>query len=494
MTVRLICMLTAILSTGSLATGSAAAAAEQPRYNVLLFTADDMHAESMQNYGSQVKDLTPNLDRFAKTGMVFDRAHVNAAICAPSRAVIATGLYSHNSGAMGFMPARPGTPDIVTSFQQANYLAGILGKVGHSTPVPGMTWDYQFDRRELGNGRSPTLYYERSTVFFKRCKSEGKPFYFMVNSHDPHRPYCNPAKLTTGAEAPSKTYEPEDVEVPGFVPDLPGVRRELAMYQNSVRRLDDTFGKVMQALDESGFADTTLVVFMSDNGIAIPFAKCNAWFHSTRTPMVVRLPRVVKPGTRDDTHFVSGVDLMPTFLELASVPGPKKLDGRSMLPLLMGTSQGDREFVFTQIDSKAGGDAVPMRCVQNGRFGYIYNPFSDGKHRYRNNNEGQTMAAMNAAAETDPRIAKRVHLFRYRVPEEFYDLEKDPNCLVNLIDAAEHAIHIQEMRKKLDAWMVDTKDPMLEAFRSRDDRAAVDAVLEKTYGKPKQRKNGRKNL
>ena len=299
--------------------GTATAVAEQPRRNVLLFTADDMHAESMRTYGSKVKDMTPHLDRFAKTGMVFDRAHVNAAICAPSRAVIATGLYSHNSGAMGFMPTNAGIPDIVTILRKAGYLTGILGKVPHSTPVPGMTWDYKYDRKELGNGRSPKLYYQRSKVFLERCKNEGKPFYFMVNSHDPHRPYCNPKKLRRGAEMPSRTYQPEDVEVPGFVPDLPGVREELAMYQNSTRRLDDTFGKVMQALDESGFANNTLVIFISDNGIAIPFAKCNAWFHSTRTPMLVRLPGVVKPGTRDSRHFVSGVDLMPTFLELTGV-------------------------------------------------------------------------------------------------------------------------------------------------------------------------------
>lgn len=486
--VRTMCMLAVVAATDSTATAS-----EQPRYNVLLFTADDMHAESMQTYGSKVKDLTPNLDRFAETAMVFNRAHVNAAICAPSRAVIATGLYSHNSGAMGFMHTRPGVPDIVTTLQKAGYLAGILGKVGHSTPVPGMEWDYHFDQKDLGNGRSPTIYYERSKVFLKRCKSEGKPFYFMVNSHDPHRPYCNPQKLTRGAEMPSKTYEPQDVEVPGFVPDLPGVRAELAMYQNSTRRLDDTFDKVMQALDESGFADNTLVVFMSDNGIAIPFAKCNAWFHSTRTPMLVRLPGLVEPGTRDDTHFVSGVDLMPTFLELTGVQGPEKLDGQSMLPLLKGAQQDGRDVVFTQIDSKAGGDAVPMRCVQNARFGYIYNPFSDGKHWYRNNNEGKTMAAMNAAAKTDQQIAERVQLFRYRVPEEFYDLENDPDCLVNLLDSPEHETHVEDMRKNLEAWMVDTGDPMLEAFRNRQDRAVVDAVVEKTYGKPKQKRKPKKN-
>ncbi len=484
-TVSIVALLTMAVLAIVQTTGSAVTAAEPPHYNVLLFTADDMHAESMQTFGCKVKDLTPNLDRFARTGMVFHRAHVNAAICAPSRAVIATGLYSHNSGAMGFMPTRPGIPDIVTTLQKAGYLAGILGKVGHSTPVPGMAWDYHFDQKDLGNGRSPTIYYERSKVFLERCRTEGKPFYFMVNSHDPHRPYCNPEKLTRGAEMPSRTYAPEDVEVPGFVPDLPGVRAELATYQNSTLRLDDTFGKVMQALDESGFADSTIVVFLSDNGIAIPFAKCNTWFHSTRTPMLVRLPGVVKPGTRDETHFVSGVDLMPTFLDLTGVQGPEKLDGRSILPLLQGKPQEGRQFVFTQIDSKAGGDPVPMRCVQNARFGYIYNPFSDGKHLYRNNNEGKTMAAMNAAAKTDEQIAKRVHLFRYRVPEEFYDLEKDPNCLVNLIDSPEHKEQIEAMQQKLEAWMVETSDPMLDAFRNRYDRTTVDAVMEKTYGKPK---------
>jgi N-sulfoglucosamine sulfohydrolase len=457
----------------------------QPRYNILLFTADDMHAESMQIYGSK-SDMTPNLDKFVKSGTVFNKAHVNAAICAPSRAVIATGLYSHNSGAMGFMKANPGTPDLVTTMQKAGYLAGILGKVNHSTPVTSMKWDYSFDYADLGAGRSPKLYYERSKAFFEKCKSEEKLFYFMVNSHDPHRPYCNPDKLVKRAEMPSKLYKPEEVEVPGFLPDLPGVRNELAMYQNSTRRLDDTFGRVLQALDESGFADRTLVVFMSDNGIATPFAKANTWFHSSRTPMLMRLPEVVKPGILDDKHFVSGVDLMPTFLELTGVKGPKQLDGLSIIPLLKGRAQEGRDFVFTQIDKKAGGKPCPMRCVQNSKYGYIYNPFSDGVHYYRNNNEGKTMAAMNQAAKTDPEIKKRVDLFRHRVPEEFYDLEKDPNCLVNLIGNPEHKAELAKMTKRLQENMIRTGDPMLEAFENKDNRTKVDAVIQKTYRKAKK--------
>ncbi|HIF31584.1 MAG TPA: sulfatase [Planctomycetaceae bacterium] len=468
-------------------------AIEQP--NILLFTADDLHAESLGVFGGRPLDLTPNLDRFATQGVLFNRAHVNAAICAPCRAILATGRYSHRSGAMGFMKAREDVPDIVTTFQQAGYLAGILGKYGHSTPKNSMTWDYHFDQKELGNGRNPELYYQRAKTFLERSKREGKPFYFMVNSHDPHRPYCNPAKLTRGATMPSRTYDPSEVHVPGFLPDLPGVRAELAQYLNSTRRLDDTFGKVMQALEESGYADNTLVVFISDNGIAVPFAKCNAWFHSTRTPMLVRWPGVVKAGTRNDVDFVSTVDFFPTFVDATDVKSPAGLDGRSFVALLKGESQENRQFVFSQIDSKAGGDAVPMRCVQNGQYGYIYNPFSDGKHWYRNNNEGKTMAAMQAAAENDAAIAGRINLFRYRVPEEFYDLEKDPDCLHNLIDGSEHREAIESLQAQLVAHMARTADPMLKAFLNRADRGVVDKILLETYGPPKpakKRRNPRK--
>ena len=89
----------------------------QDRPNILLFTADDLHAESLGVYGGRPTDLTPNLDAFAAESMRFTRAHVNAAICAPCRAIIATGRYSHRSGAMGFMPARDDVPDIAARIE-----------------------------------------------------------------------------------------------------------------------------------------------------------------------------------------------------------------------------------------------------------------------------------------------------------------------------------------------------------------------------------------
>jgi N-sulfoglucosamine sulfohydrolase len=462
-------------------------AVNEPQYNILLFTADDLHAESLRTYGSQ-SNMTPQLDAFAKSGFLFERAHVNAAICGPSRAIIATGQYGHNSGAVGFRQANPGTPTLMTVLRSAGFNCGILGKVSHSTPVKGFRWDYHFDQKDLGNGRSPSLYYQRSKEFFEQCKSENKPFYFMVNSHDPHRPYCNPEKLTEGAEMPSKVYAPDEVEVPGFLPDLPGVRKELAMYQNSTRRLDDTFGKVMQALEESGLADSTLIVFMTDNGIAVPFAKCNTYFHSTHTPMILRFPGLTQAGQRDTTNFVSGIDLMPTFLDFLKISEPDKQDGQSFLPLLKGEKQIGRDLVYTQIDMDIKENPVPMRCIQNKKFGYIYNPFSDGNHWYSNNNEGQSMRAMEQAAKNDPAVAARVQLFRYRVPEEFYDLEKDPNCLNNLIKDPKYRSEVVKMKKNLEDKMFASTDPMLVTFQNMDDRKAVDAAIVKTYGELKAKK------
>ncbi|MCA9137217.1 MAG: sulfatase [Planctomycetales bacterium] len=484
--------LSAVIFTAGLV-ASASPSVQAARPNILLFTADDLHAESLGVYGGKPADLTPNLDAFAAEGLLFRNAHVNAAICAPCRAIIATGRYSHRSGAMGFMPAREDVPDIVTTLKAAGYHTGILGKVGHSTPKKSMHWDYHFDQKDLGNGRNPDLYYQRSRTFLDECQAAKKPFYFMVNSHDPHRPYCNPNNLTKGAAMPSRVYAPDEVDVPGFLPDLPGVREELATYLNSTRRLDDTFGKVMQALKESGQADNTLVLFITDNGIAVPFAKCNTWFHSTHSPLLVRWPGIVKPGTHDDEHFVSVVDFFPTFMDVTGVQDPDGLDGRSFLPLLKGQTQDNRTHVFTQIDSKAGGASVPMRCVQNKDFGYIYNPFSDGEYWYRNNNEGKTMAAMNEAAETDPAIQARVDLFRYRVPEELYDLKHDPDCLVNLVDDPAHAETLSQLQDELVAQMKKTDDPMLAAFLNRNDRAKVDAVMLATYG-PKKNERPKNNV
>ena len=120
-----------------------------------------------------------------------------------------------------------------------------------------------------------------------------------------------------------------------------------------------------------------------------------------------------------------------------------------------------------------------MRCVQNARFGYIFNPWSDGERAFRNESQsGRSWQAMEAAAANDPELAARNHLFTYRVLEEFYDFANDPNALNNLIDDPNYADEIQGLRNALEAWMVETDDPALEAFRSRASRQALDDLMD----------------
>ncbi|MFN2439642.1 MAG: sulfatase-like hydrolase/transferase, partial [Chitinophagaceae bacterium] len=239
---------------------------EQKPLNILLFTADDLDRNSLGCFGSTVPDISPNIDRFATQSIRFEKAFVNAAICVPSRAMIATGLYGNNSGVNGFNKMKEGTtiPLIMEILRSHNYATGILGKLSHSTPKADFKWDYQFDQQDLGFGRSPSLYYNGTKAFLDDCRKKDKPFYFMINSNDPHRPFFNPNEsseilaqrmnqpkeriemLLKDQEAPSRIYSPDEINVPGFLPDLPKVREELSYYFNSVKRLDDAFGKVMQ--------------------------------------------------------------------------------------------------------------------------------------------------------------------------------------------------------------------------------------------------------
>jgi N-sulfoglucosamine sulfohydrolase len=264
--------------------------------------------------------------------------------------------------------------------------------------------------------------------------------------------------------------------IPSYLPDLPKVREEYANYFSSVRRLDDTVGRVLQALDESGLASCTLVVFITDNGAAFPFAKANTYLASNRTPMLFRWPGVIKPGSVDKTHFVSEVDFFATFLEAAGLPLPEGLeglDGLSLVPLLKGGEQNGRDYVFTQIDYTIGGPPKPMRCIQDAHYAYIFNAFSDGKFKYKNNNEGLTFAAMQEAGKTDAAIQARVDMFRHRVPQEFYDLEKDPGCTNNLIHDPKQQDLVKKYQDRLRQWMVEKTDHCLAAFDVREDPAKL---------------------
>ncbi len=452
--------------------------ADQP--NVLMITVDDMNWDSVGAFGCPLKGITPNIDQLAAEGMRFEHAHVTIAICQPTRSVWMTGRYPHRNGALGFDPINREVPTLQESLRDAGYFNGILSKIEHLEPKEKFCWDFEGAMNDLGRGRVPEKYFELTKNFLAAADQAEKPFFLMANSNDPHRPFAGSAqeqgrrgkKNKKQARAPAYPESepfcsPDEAIVPGFLPDLPDIRQELSEYFTSVHRADAITGAVLKALDESGHRDNTLVVFMSDHGMPLPFAKTNCYLNSTKTPLIVRWPGRISAGAVDDQHLVSGIDFMPTVLDALQLTLPPGMDGRSYLPILRGESQKDRDWVFTSINTLSSKKPFPMRAITTRTHGYIFNAWADGETVFKNESQnGLTFKAMQQAAQNDPEIAERVKLFQYRQPEELYNYEQDPAAREDLSEDNGKREILVDLRNQLETIMAETDDPQLENYRS----------------------------
>jgi len=285
----------------------------------------------------------------------------------------------------------------------------------------------------------------------------------MLNTHDPHKPFYGDGGDEFDYPV-SRVYSPGEIEVPGFLPDLPEVREELARYYTSVRRADDIVGAILKILEDQGFLENTMVMFISDNGSSFPFSKANAYLNSTKTPWIVRWPGKTTAGSLDTKHFISGIDYMPTVLEAAGLQQVPNMDGTSFMTLLLGGEQAWRRSVFTEMNTPFSGISLHMRAIQNKDFGYIYNPFFGHEQVNVEGNDGPSWAAMVKAGKSDPAIQQRVDLFSKRVPEELYHYKTDPDALVNLAADPAYADILERMRQELANEMYRTNDFILENF------------------------------
>jgi len=438
------------------------------RPNILLITADDMHWDSVGAYGCPVAATTPNLDRLAAEGFRFHYAYVPIALCTPSRQVMLSGNHSHQTQTREFTELErvgPALPDLLKA--QGYYLANLNKQQDY------YEWDTAITEVQSGFGRDVPFFNKAVREIIATAKRQNQPWFIMANSNDPHRPFYDSVaeleipKMKALREQgrlsrPSREYRPEEVIVPGFLPDLPEVRGEFADYYSSVRRCDDSVGSILAALEESGQAPNTIVVFVSDNGISMPFAKLNCYQASLRVPLIVRWPERIPAGKRDPLNMVSTLDLAPTLLELAGLPVPAHMAGRSFVPLLNGETQSGRDFVVGYYYNNLRQTKMyPEFTIQTRDWVYIYNPWVDGKTEVHNSDYtgSPTLLAMWKAAETVPAIRARVDFHKFRTIEELYDVRQDPYAYVNVATAPENAERVKAMRQQLLAWMEETKHP-----------------------------------
>ncbi len=460
-------------------TTSVKGADDQRRPNVLIITVDDMSADSLGVFGCQLADTSPNIDAFARESLRFNHAHVQVGNCMPGRNIMWSGMFSHANGVEGFVQnPNADYPVLCDLAKSAGYFAAIRGKVSHSTPYTPYAWDAVLDASAAGRKwhiKEAKGYGESTRHGIRLAKEAGKPFCLMVNISDPHKPFYGVSGRGVpfkDRNVPSRVFEADEIPVPGFLPEDDVIRTELAHYYSSVRRADDCFGEVMRALADSGQAENTFVMFFSDHGMPFPFAKTQLYHHSTHTPLIIRWPRVTKADSVDDVHMVSAVDLLPTLLDVMQHehPTPKKLHGRSFEPLVRGQTQSDRDFVILQYNENAGRSRHPMRGIQTRSHLYLYNPWSNGRNKFATaTTSTMTYRQMVKRAKTEPDVAERLRLFDHRVLEELYKIDRDQDCLVNLIDSSEQHNTLVAMREQLGESLTKTGDPVAPLVLAIDD-------------------------
>lgn len=470
-----------------LLSGNLLNAAERP--NLLIITVDDMNADSLGAYGCPLADTSPNIDAFSKDALRFKYAHVQVGNCMPGRNIMWSGMFSHINGVEGFVPNQKADyPVLCDLANDAGYFTAIRGKVKHSTPYAPYAWDAVLDEDPSGKPwhiKDAKSYGQSARQGMTMAKQANQPFCLLMNISDPHKPFYSQAKRGTTFDdphVPSRVFTAEEVPVPGFLPEDDVIREELALYYSSVRRADDCFAEIMTALDESGQADNTFVMFLSDHGMPLPFAKTQLYHHSTRTPLMIRWPGVTNPGTEDETHMVSAIDFLPTLLDVMQHkhPAPERLHGRSFAPLLHGESQPGRDFVILQYNENAGRNRHPMRGIQTREHLYLYNPWSNGQRKFATATMGtMTYRQLVKLAKNEPEIAARLDLFDHRVLEELYGVATEPDCLTNLIDQPQSQAVANQLRQQLLQALTEMNDPVAPLLADVENRKLREAYMRK---------------
>ncbi len=448
--------------------------------NLLLITVDDMSSDSLGSFGAKLAETSPHIDRLASESLCFDLAHVQVGNCFPSRNVMWSGRYPHNTGVEGFYQVRQiEFPVLCDIMLEAGYWVGIRGKVSHSTPYQPYHWDADLTEKPGGGKehiKDSQSYYRSTRRGIKMANAVGKPFCINVNISDPHKPFWKPEDK----HPVSKVFSAGDVPVPGFLPDDPQIREELALYYTSVRRADDCVGEILRALEESGQGEQTLILFLSDHGMPLPFAKTQLYHHSTHTPLIINWPGVTEAGTRDSEHMVSAVDLIPTLCEIVGAEIPRSLDGKSFAGLIKGSTEEGWDSVFKVYNENSAGTRHPIRGVQTREYLYLFNPWSDGKAEFKTATHGtESWKRMKELASSDEAIAARVDLMLHRTLEEFYDIQADPDCLVNLVADPDHAKALSQHQTLLQRHMKKSNDPILEVFLQKDKTEVRESFMEK---------------
>jgi arylsulfatase A-like enzyme len=401
--------------------------------NILYIHSHDT-GRFLQPYGFQVP--TPNIQLLADQGVLFREAFCAAPTCSGSRASLLTGLYCHNNGMLGLAHRGWQLNDYeqhwVHTLRRAGYSSTMIGEqhISVDPAVVGYDEIVDVDSNHADNVAPLTIE--------KLRQAPSDPWFMSVGFFETHRDFFAP----TSVRDTLYSLPPENL------PDVGATRRDVAAFKASARSLDHGVGAVLHALHDFDLVDNTLVVCTTDHGVAFPNSKATLFDRGIGVMMIVRGPGFTGGKVLDAP--VSHLDVFPTLCELAQVEAPPWLQGTSLMPLVRGDVDRLHEAIFAETTFHAA--YQPHRAVRTERWKYIRR-FDDYEHPILVNCDDSASKDLLVAAGWGDQV----------VPEEqLYDLVLDPAEANNRSADPACGEALAEMRGRLDAWMRETDDPLLE--------------------------------
>ncbi|MCA9186339.1 MAG: sulfatase [Planctomycetales bacterium] len=459
--------------------------------NILLAIADDwgFHASA---YGTPWIN-TPSFDRVAREGLLFRNAYTPNAKCAPSRACLLTGRNSWQlkeaANHWCYFPAEFKTWCEVlqehgwfVGHTQKGWGPGVaLDAAGKPRQLTGVA----FNRKKLrppAKGISNNDYAANFVDFLDHAP-ESKPWCFWYGAIEPHRGYEYGAGVTKG----NKSLDDID-RVPAYWPDNETVRNDMLDYAFEVEHFDRHLGQMMAELERRALLDNTIVIVTSDHGMPFPRCKGNAYADANHVPLAVRWPLGIAAAGRLVDDFVSFIDVAPTVLEIAQVDwddsGMADSPGKSLTDLLQSSQGGQidptRDHVLIGIErhdvGRPGDVGYPIRGIICRDALYLQNfassrwPACNPETGYLNVDGGATKTFILAQHRQHSDDRHWALCFGKRPAEELYDLQGDPDCVVNLATESRWEGRRNELREQLLGQLRLEGDPRMDGHGEEFDQ------------------------
>ncbi len=390
----------------------------------------------MQPYGFQVP--TPNIQMLADQGVLFREAFCAAPTCSGSRASLLTGRYCHNNGMLGLAHRGWELHDYeqhwIHPLRAAGYRSTMIGEQ-HISVDPGVIG---YDEvLPVGSTRAQDV--APLTIEALRKAPADRPWFMSVGFFETHRDFS----------APTSVRDTLYSLPPANLPDVVATRRDVAAFKASARSLDQGIGAVLHALHDFGLVEDTLVICTTDHGVAFPGSKATLSDRGIGVMMIVRGPGGFSAGKVIDAP-VSHLDVYPTLCELAGVEQPAGLQGVSLMPLVRGEVERLHDAIFAEVTFHAAYE--PQRAIRTERWKYIRR-FDDYRYPVLANCDDSESKQLWIEAGWGQRTVPR---------ERLYDLVLDPAEGDNLAADPDFREQLDELRSRLQSWMRETDDPLLD--------------------------------